>query len=64
MFLAWGASNEYHVGLTSVTAQIRDTVGNEYGRPRDVAGEQRTVFTSHADAGFDVCFENILQGGK
>ncbi|KAI2630149.1 emp24/gp25L/p24 family/GOLD-domain-containing protein [Xylaria nigripes] len=43
---------------------IRDTIGNEYGRPRDIAGEQRTVFTSHADAGFDVCFENILQGGR
>ncbi|KAI1177712.1 emp24/gp25L/p24 family/GOLD-domain-containing protein [Nemania sp. FL0916] len=41
---------------------IRDTVGNEYGRPRDVAGEKRVVFTSHADAAFDVCFENILQG--
>ncbi|KAI0535098.1 emp24/gp25L/p24 family/GOLD-domain-containing protein [Xylaria digitata] len=41
---------------------IRDTVGNEYGRPRDVAGEQRTVFTSHADAAFDVCFENTLSG--
>jgi len=47
-----------------VTIQIKDTVGNEYGRPRDVAGEQRTVFTSHADAAFDVCFENILVGGK
>ncbi|KAI0406050.1 emp24/gp25L/p24 family/GOLD-domain-containing protein [Xylaria palmicola] len=43
-----------------VNIHIRDTVGNEYGRPRDVAGEQRTVFTSHADAAFDVCFENIL----
>ncbi|KAI8946951.1 emp24/gp25L/p24 family/GOLD-domain-containing protein [Xylaria longipes] len=45
-----------------VNMHIRDTVGNEYGRPRDVAGEQRTVFTSHADAAFDVCFENILTG--
>ncbi|KAI0186385.1 emp24/gp25L/p24 family/GOLD-domain-containing protein [Xylaria flabelliformis] len=45
-----------------VNIHIRDTVGNEYGRPRDVAGEQRTVFTSHADAAFDVCFENILTG--
>lgn len=25
-------------------------------------GEQRTVFTSHADAAFDVCFENYLTG--
>ena len=38
-------------------------MGNEYGKPKDVAGEQRTVFTSHADASFDVCFENILTGG-
>ncbi|KAI1814000.1 emp24/gp25L/p24 family/GOLD-domain-containing protein [Poronia punctata] len=45
-----------------VNMRIKDTVGNEYGRPRDVAGEQRTVFTSHADAAFDVCFENILVG--
>lgn len=27
-------------------------------------GESRTVFTSHADAAFDVCFENIMTGGK
>ncbi|KAI1439145.1 emp24/gp25L/p24 family/GOLD-domain-containing protein [Xylaria sp. CBS 124048] len=47
-----------------VNMHIRDTLGNEYGRPRDVAGEQRSVFTSHADAGFDVCFENLLQGGR
>ncbi|TGJ84029.1 hypothetical protein E0Z10_g4714 [Xylaria hypoxylon] len=46
----------------AVNIHIRDTVGNEYGRPRDVAGEQRTVFTSHADAAFDVCFENVMQG--
>lgn len=44
--------------------QIRDAHGNEYGHPRDVAGEMRTVFTSHADASFDVCFENVLSGGK
>ncbi|KAI1199425.1 emp24/gp25L/p24 family/GOLD-domain-containing protein [Nemania serpens] len=48
----------------TVNIHIRDTVGNEYGRPRDVAGEQRTVFTSHADAAFDVCFENVLQGSR
>ncbi|KAL1310705.1 hypothetical protein AAFC00_000963 [Neodothiora populina] len=39
---------------------IKDAVGNDYGRPRDVAGENRYAFTSHADAAFDVCFENIL----
>ncbi len=43
-------------------SQIMDTTGNEYGKPKDVAGEQRTVFTSHADAPFDVCFENVLTG--
>lgn len=37
-----------------------DNVGNEYGKPKDVVGEQRTVFTSHADAAFDVCFENVM----
>ncbi|KAF4555859.1 emp24/gp25L/p24 family/GOLD-like protein 2 [Elsinoe fawcettii] len=39
---------------------IKDTVGNEYGKPRDVAGENRYAFTSHADSAFDVCFENVL----
>jgi hypothetical protein len=37
-------------------------VGNDYARPRDVAGEARYAFTSHADSAFDVCFENILSG--
>ncbi|KAF1989792.1 hypothetical protein K402DRAFT_461115 [Aulographum hederae CBS 113979] len=39
---------------------IKDAVGNEYGRPKDVVGENRYAFTSHADSAFDVCFENIL----
>ncbi|KAI0152946.1 emp24/gp25L/p24 family/GOLD-domain-containing protein [Xylariaceae sp. FL1272] len=47
-----------------VNMRIKDTLGNEYGRPKDVVGEKRTVFTSHADAAFDVCFENIHQGGR
>ncbi|OIW31487.1 hypothetical protein CONLIGDRAFT_571527 [Coniochaeta ligniaria NRRL 30616] len=47
-----------------VNMHIYDAVGNEYGKPKDVAGEQRTVFTSLADAAFDVCFENILSGSK
>ncbi|ROV98508.1 hypothetical protein VSDG_04323 [Cytospora chrysosperma] len=47
-----------------VNMHIRDAVGNEYGKPQDVAGEQRTVFTSHSDAAFDVCFENLLTGSK
>ena len=40
--------------------QIKDALGNEYGKPRDVIGEKRMAFTSHADAAFDVCFENII----
>jgi hypothetical protein len=47
-----------------VNMHIKDAVGNEYGKPRDVTGEQRTVFTSHADSYFDVCFENLLAGNK
>ncbi|SPN97267.1 probable ERV25 protein (component of the COPII-coated vesicles) [Cephalotrichum gorgonifer] len=43
----------------TVNIQIRDMLGNEYGRPRDVAGEKRVVFTALGDAAFDVCFENI-----
>ncbi|OAA68662.1 endosomal cargo receptor [Niveomyces insectorum RCEF 264] len=43
-----------------INMNIKDAVGNEYGRAKDVAGEQRTVFTSHADAAFDVCFEASL----
>lgn len=41
--------------------QIRDAVGNNYAKPRGVAGERRFAFHTHADSAFDVCFENILQ---
>ncbi|TAQ90879.1 hypothetical protein B7494_g809 [Chlorociboria aeruginascens] len=47
-----------------VNMHIKDAVGNEYGRPKDVAGEQRMAFTSQADASFDVCFENYFSGSK
>ncbi|TVY81973.1 Endoplasmic reticulum vesicle protein [Lachnellula suecica] len=47
-----------------VDMHIKDAVGNEYGRPKDVAGEQRMAFTSHADASFDVCFENHFTGSS
>ncbi|KAI0472865.1 endoplasmic reticulum vesicle protein 25 [Xylariaceae sp. FL0804] len=47
-----------------VNMEIKDAVGNDYGAPRDVVGEKRTVFTSHEDAAFDVCFENLLMGGR
>ncbi|KAI9712191.1 MAG: vesicle coat component [Candelaria pacifica] len=43
-----------------VNMHIKDAVGNDYGRPKDIAGESRMAFTSHADSAFDVCFENIL----
>ncbi|RFU31878.1 hypothetical protein B7463_g4475, partial [Scytalidium lignicola] len=47
--------------------QIRDSIGNEYGKAKDVVGEKRMAFTSLADASFDVCFENYFassQGGR
>jgi hypothetical protein len=37
-------------------------MGNDYHRPKDVVGENRYVFTSHADSAFDVCFENVYTG--
>ncbi|KAK9366738.1 emp24/gp25L/p24 family/GOLD-domain-containing protein [Lipomyces kononenkoae] len=43
---------------------IMDSVGNEYGRPKDLVGESRTAFTAHANAAFDVCFENVQQGSR
>ncbi|KAJ9251432.1 hypothetical protein DTO195F2_7821 [Paecilomyces variotii] len=44
----------------SVNMHIKDALGNEYGRPKDIAGETRQTFTSLADTAFDVCFENQL----
>jgi len=43
---------------------IKDAVGNDYGRPKDVVGENRYAFTSHADSAFDVCFENLITHGR
>ncbi|CAD6500888.1 BgTH12-06592 [Blumeria graminis f. sp. triticale] len=45
-----------------VNMNIKDAVGNQYGKPKDVVGEKKMVFTSHADASFDVCFINELSG--
>lgn len=56
----WKMSRRTHPLTTSVVQQIKDAVGNDYARPRDVAGENRFAFNSHADSAFDVCFENIL----
>jgi hypothetical protein len=39
-----------------VCIQIRDSLGNEHGHPKDIAGESRQAFTSPADTAFDVCF--------
>lgn len=39
---------------------IRDSVGNEYRKKKDFAGDVRVAFTAHASAAFDVCFQNVL----
>ncbi|KAF2116420.1 emp24/gp25L/p24 family/GOLD-domain-containing protein [Lophiotrema nucula] len=46
----------------TLNMHIRDAMGNDYGRPKDVYGENRYAFTSHADSAFDVCFENTITG--
>ncbi|EMC92478.1 hypothetical protein BAUCODRAFT_38548 [Baudoinia panamericana UAMH 10762] len=48
----------------TLNMHIKDAVGNDYHRPRDIAGEARYAFTSHADSAFDVCFENILTSSQ
>ncbi|KAK9858977.1 WD40 repeat-like protein [Penicillium brevicompactum] len=45
-----------------VNIHIKDAMGNDYGRPKDVVGETRQLFTSPADTAFDVCFDNQLTG--
>ena len=44
--------------------QIRDSVGNEYQRIKDVSGEERMTIQTHADAALDVCFENTMPKAK
>jgi hypothetical protein len=46
----------------TVNMHIRDAMGNDYHRPKDVYGENRFAFTSHADSAFDVCFESSITG--
>lgn len=46
--------------LTVLLEQIKDAMGNDHGRPKDVVGETRQAFTSAGDTTFDVCFENAL----
>jgi len=45
-----------------VNMHIKDSLGNDYGRPKDIVGEKRQAFTPGADTAFDVCFENQLVG--
>ncbi|KAJ4339337.1 vesicle coat component [Didymella glomerata] len=47
-----------------VDMHIRDAMGNDYHKPKDVVGENRYAFTSHADSAFDVCFENVYSGAQ
>ncbi|KAF2635393.1 hypothetical protein P280DRAFT_411629 [Massarina eburnea CBS 473.64] len=46
----------------TVNMHIRDAMGNDYHKPKDVYGENRYAFTSHADSAFDVCFESVITG--
>jgi hypothetical protein len=48
--------------LISLKTQIKDAMGNDHGRPKDITGETRQAFTSPGDTAFDVCFENQLVG--
>jgi hypothetical protein len=61
----WGIDSVYALRYQKRTdvcgfSQIKDSVGNDYGRPKDITGETRMAFTSLADTAFDVCFENNL----
>ncbi|KAK6459649.1 emp24/gp25L/p24 family/GOLD-domain-containing protein [Scheffersomyces xylosifermentans] len=41
---------------------IFDSIGNEYRRKQNVAGQIKVAFTSHHNAAFDVCFTNHMDG--
>ncbi|EPS33374.1 Endoplasmic reticulum vesicle protein 25 [Penicillium oxalicum] len=45
-----------------VNMHIKDAIGNDHGRPRDIVGEVRQAFTAPADTAFDVCLDNQLVG--
>ncbi|KAJ5217117.1 Endoplasmic reticulum vesicle protein 25 [Penicillium chermesinum] len=45
-----------------VNMHIKDSMGNDHGRPKDIVGEVRQAFTSTADTAFDVCLTNQLVG--
>lgn len=40
---------------------VRDSVGNEYRKKKDFAGDVRVAFTAPSTTSFDVCLENIAQ---
>ena len=48
----------------NVDISVSDTAGNQYGKAKNIAGEHRMAFTAHADAAFDVCFNNYLSSGR
>ncbi|KAJ5082769.1 Endoplasmic reticulum vesicle protein 25 [Penicillium argentinense] len=57
--------NMHATGLLTdlfLNPQIKDSMGNDHGRPKDIVGEVRQAFTSTADTAFDVCLENQLVG--
>ncbi|SCU91936.1 LAFA_0F06810g1_1 [Lachancea sp. 'fantastica'] len=40
---------------------VRDTVGHEYRRMKNIAGPVKVAFTASSSAAFDVCLENQLE---
>ncbi|CEP60811.1 Erv25p LALA0_S02e00166g [Lachancea lanzarotensis] len=40
---------------------VRDNVGHEYRRMKNIAGPVKIAFTASSSAAFDVCFENQVQ---
>lgn len=40
---------------------IRDSIGNEYRRKKNFAGDVNVAFSAPSSAAFDVCLENIAQ---
>lgn len=47
-----------------LNVQVVDSLGNEYRRKKNVAGNVRIAFTSHHSAAFDVCFVNSRISGS
>ncbi|TQS36551.1 hypothetical protein Golomagni_02994 [Golovinomyces magnicellulatus] len=45
-----------------VNINVKDALGNEYGKSKNVVGERHMAFNSHIDASFDVCLTNHLSG--